>query len=29
MLFDYLFGGAITVFLALYLTYVLGRPERF
>ena len=29
MLFDYVFSGAITVFLAIYLTYALIRPERF
>ena len=29
MLFDYVFGGAVTVFLAIYLTYALIRPERF
>ncbi len=29
MLFDYVLSGAITVFLALYLTYALIRPERF
>jgi K+-transporting ATPase KdpF subunit len=29
MLFDYVFGGAITVFLTIYLTYALIRPERF
>lgn len=29
MLFDYVFGGAVTAFLALYLTYALVRPERF
>jgi K+-transporting ATPase KdpF subunit len=29
MLFDYVFSGAITVFLTIYLTYALIRPERF
>jgi K+-transporting ATPase KdpF subunit len=29
MLFDYFFSGAITVFLTIYLTYALIRPERF
>lgn len=29
MLFDYVLSGAVTVFLALYLTYALIRPERF
>lgn len=29
MLFDYLLGGAVTVFLLVYLTYALVRPERF
>ena len=29
MLFDYGLSGAVTVFLALYLTYALIRPERF
>jgi len=29
MLFDYVFGGAVTAFLTLYLTYALVRPERF
>jgi K+-transporting ATPase KdpF subunit len=29
MLFDYIFGGAVTLFLLVYLTYALLRPERF
>jgi K+-transporting ATPase KdpF subunit len=29
MLFDYILSGAVTVFLAVYLTYALIRPERF
>jgi len=29
MTFDYILGGAVTVFLTLYLTYALIRPERF
>lgn len=29
MILDYVLGGAITVFLTLYLTYALIRPERF
>lgn len=29
MLFDYVFSGAVIVFLTLYLTYALIRPERF
>ncbi|OLP55638.1 potassium-transporting ATPase subunit F [Rhizobium rhizosphaerae] len=29
MLLDYLAGGAVTVFLTVYLTYALIRPERF
>ncbi|MBX5146618.1 K(+)-transporting ATPase subunit F [Rhizobium lentis] len=29
MTFDYVLGGAVTVFLTLYLTYALLRPERF
>ena len=29
MLFDYVFSGAITVFLTIYITYALIRPERF
>ncbi len=29
MLFDYVFSGAVTVFLTLYLTSALIRPERF
>ena len=29
MLLDYILGGGVTVFLALYLTYALIRPERF
>ena len=29
MTLDYILGGGVTVFLALYLTYALIRPERF
>ncbi|WP_454855916.1 K(+)-transporting ATPase subunit F [Rhizobium binxianense] len=29
MILDYLLGGAVTVFLTVYLTYALIRPERF
>ncbi|MBB4346418.1 K(+)-transporting ATPase subunit F [Rhizobium wenxiniae] len=29
MILDYVLGGAVTVFLTLYLTYALIRPERF
>jgi K+-transporting ATPase KdpF subunit len=29
MLFEYLLGGGVTVFVAAYLTYALLRPERF
>jgi K+-transporting ATPase KdpF subunit len=29
MIVDYVLGGAVTVFLTLYLTYALIRPERF
>lgn len=29
MLVDYVLGGAVTVFLLVYLTYALVRPERF
>ena len=29
MLLDYVFSGAVTVFLTIYLTYALIRPERF
>lgn len=29
MLLDYLLGGAVTLFLLVYLTYALIRPERF
>jgi K+-transporting ATPase KdpF subunit len=29
MLFDYILGGGVTAFLAVYLTYALIRPERF
>ncbi len=29
MLIDYMLGGAVTVFLLVYLTYALIRPERF
>jgi K+-transporting ATPase KdpF subunit len=27
--FDYILSGAVTVFLTVYLTYALIRPERF
>jgi K+-transporting ATPase KdpF subunit len=29
MLFDYTFGGAVTLALLVYLTYALVRPEKF
>ncbi|AMD58090.1 MULTISPECIES: K(+)-transporting ATPase subunit F [Hyphomicrobiales] len=29
MTFDYILSGAVTVFIAAYLTYALIRPERF
>lgn len=29
MILDYLLSGAVTVFLTVYLTYALLRPERF
>ncbi|MBB4292295.1 K+-transporting ATPase KdpF subunit [Rhizobium leguminosarum] len=29
MTLDYVLGGAVTVFLTVYLTYALLRPERF
>jgi K+-transporting ATPase KdpF subunit len=29
MIFDYVLSGAVTVFVADYLTYALIRPERF
>ncbi len=29
MTFDYVLSGAVTVLIALYLTYALIRPERF
>jgi K+-transporting ATPase KdpF subunit len=29
MLFEYIVGGAVTLFLLAYLTYALVRPERF
>ena len=29
MLFEYILGGAVTLFLLAYLTYALVRPERF
>ncbi|MBB3965354.1 K(+)-transporting ATPase subunit F [Rhizobium metallidurans] len=29
MIFDYVLSGAVTVLLAVYLTYALIRPERF
>ncbi|MFI0847078.1 K(+)-transporting ATPase subunit F [Mesorhizobium sp. IMUNJ 23232] len=29
MLFEYLIGGAVTLFLLAYLTYALLHPERF
>ena len=29
MLLEYLLGGAVTLFILVYLTYALIRPERF
>ncbi|KZS50786.1 K+-transporting ATPase KdpF subunit [Rhizobium sp. BK226] len=29
MILDYVLSGAVTVFLTIYLTYALLRPERF
>ncbi|EJZ19119.1 K(+)-transporting ATPase subunit F (plasmid) [Rhizobium sp. Pop5] len=29
MTFDYVLSGGVTVFLTVYLTYALLRPERF
>lgn len=29
MLLEYILGGAVTLFLLIYLTYALVRPERF
>ena len=29
MLFDYILSGAVSIFLTVYLTYALIRPERF
>lgn len=29
MLFEYILGAAVTLFLLAYLTYALVRPERF
>jgi K+-transporting ATPase KdpF subunit len=29
MLLDYILGGGVTLFLTVYLTYALIRPERF
>jgi K+-transporting ATPase KdpF subunit len=29
MIFDYIFGGTVTVFLLTYLVFALIRPERF
>ena len=29
MLLDYILGGGVAVFLIVYLTYALIRPERF
>lgn len=29
MVFEYYLGGAVTLFLIIYLTYALLRPERF
>ncbi len=29
MMIDYILGGAVAVFLSVYLTYALIRPERF
>lgn len=29
MIFDYVLGGAVTMFIVAYLIYALLRPERF
>ena len=29
MLFEYILGGGVALFLLIYLTYALVRPERF
>lgn len=29
MLFEYILGGGVALFLTIYLTYALVRPERF
>jgi len=29
MIIDYILGGAVAVFISVYLTYALVRPERF
>lgn len=29
MLFDYILGGGVAVFVTAYLLYALARPERF
>ncbi len=29
MLVDYILGGGVTLFLLVYLTYAIVRPERF
>jgi len=29
MLFDFILGGAVTLFLVVYLVFALVRPERF
>ncbi|MGV3548710.1 K(+)-transporting ATPase subunit F [Rhizobium sp.] len=29
MVLDYILGGAVTVFITVYLSYALWRPERF
>ncbi|MCB5410925.1 potassium-transporting ATPase subunit F [Pseudogemmobacter faecipullorum] len=29
MLFDYMLGGGVAVFVTAYLLYALARPERF
>ncbi|HTO84333.1 MAG TPA: K(+)-transporting ATPase subunit F [Methylomirabilota bacterium] len=29
MLFDYLLGGAVSLFVLVYLVYALVRPEKF
>ncbi len=29
MLFEYVLGGAVTLFITVYLIYALLRPERF